>query len=159
MNPTYETAVIEADPTLPIIRIARDFAAAPALIIKAHTDPALFARWVGPEGMETEIIDWDPTNGGRWRYVARQNGEEYFFRGCFHEVSDSRIVQTFTFEGWPDAVSLETMTFEDLGNGTTRMHAQSLVDSFEGRDQWLASGMEVGVDQGYAKLDALLAAI
>ena len=51
------------------------------------------------------------------------------------------------------------MKFEDLGNGSTRMHAQSLVDSFEGRDQWLASGMEVGVDQGYAKLDALLAAI
>ena len=36
------------------------------------------------------------------------------------------------------------------------MHAQSLVDSFEGRDAWLRSGMETGVDQGYAKLDALL---
>jgi hypothetical protein len=30
------------------------------------------------------------------------------------------------------------------------------VDSFEARDQWLASGMETGVDEGYAKLDALL---
>ena len=29
---------------------------------------------------------------------------------------------------------------------------QSLVDSFEGRDAWLRSGMEVGVDEGYAKL-------
>ena len=28
--------------------------------------------------------------------------------------------------------------------------------SFEGRDAWLRSGMEVGVDQGYRKLDALL---
>ena len=65
MTPPYETAGIEADATLPIIRITRVFAAPPALIIKAHTDPALFARWVGPEGMETEIIDWDPTNGGR----------------------------------------------------------------------------------------------
>jgi uncharacterized protein YndB with AHSA1/START domain len=57
----------------------------------------------------------------------------------------------------PDDVSLETLWFEDLGDGTTRLHAQSLVDSFEGRDAWLASGMETGVNQGYAKLDALLA--
>ena len=38
-----------------------------------------------------------------------------------------------------------------------RPAAQSLVDSFEGRDQWLASGMETGVEEGYAKLDALVA--
>ncbi len=30
------------------------------------------------------------------------------------------------------------------------------VDSFEGRDQWLASGMETGVSEGYVKLDALI---
>jgi uncharacterized protein YndB with AHSA1/START domain len=65
-------------------------------------------------------------------------------------------VQTFTWMGMPDDVALETLRFEDLGGGVTRLHAQSLVDSFEGRDAWLASGMEVGVDQGYAKLDSLL---
>jgi hypothetical protein len=31
-----------------------------------------------------------------------------------------------------------------------------LCDSFETRDAWLRSGMQVGLDQGYAKLDALL---
>ena len=67
-------------------------------------------------------------------------------------------MQTFTWEGMPDGVALETLTFEDLGDGRTRLHAQSLCDSFEGRDAWLRSGMEVGVDEGYAKLDGLLAA-
>jgi uncharacterized protein YndB with AHSA1/START domain len=67
------------------------------------------------------------------------------------------IVQTFTYDGQPDGVSLETLWFEDLGDGRTRLHAQSRVDSFEGRDQWVASGMETGVDQGYSKLDALIA--
>ncbi len=85
-----------------------------------------------------------------------RDGEEYHFRGCFHQVGDDRIVQTFMFEGMPDDVALETLTFEDLGDGRTRLHAQSLVDSFEGRDQWLASGMETGVEEGYAKLDALI---
>ena len=66
-------------------------------------------------------------------------------------------MQTFTWEGNPDGVALETLTFEDLGEGRTRLHAQSLSDSFESRDAWLRSGMEVGVDQGYAKLDSLLA--
>jgi uncharacterized protein YndB with AHSA1/START domain len=148
---------IEPDPTLPIIRITRDFDASPLELLRAHTDPALFAGWVGPNVMETEILDWDATTGGRWRYVARRDGVEYGFHGCFHEVGDARIVQTFTFDGRPEDVALETLRFEELTDGRTRLHAQSLVDSFEGRDQWLASGMETGVEEGYAKLDTLLA--
>ncbi|MCC6226133.1 MAG: SRPBCC domain-containing protein [Microthrixaceae bacterium] len=153
----YAEASIEADPDLPIIRITRDFTATPAQLHRAHTDPDLFARWVGPDGMDTRIVEWDVRDGGSWRYVAARGGEEYWFRGCFHQVTDTRIVQTFTFEGMPDDVSLETLHFEDLGDGTTRLHAQSLVDGFEGRDAWLASGMEVGIDQGYSKLDRLVA--
>jgi hypothetical protein len=56
----------------------------------------------------------------------------------------------------PDAVALETMTFEDLGDGRTRLHAFSLCDSFEARDGWLSSGMEVGVNDGYATIDQML---
>ncbi len=149
-------AVIEADKDVPLIRITRDFHATPAQLLKAHTDPELFARWVGPDGMETRIVEWDARDGGSWRYIAARDGQEFGFRGCFHTVAEDKIVQTFTFEGMPDAVSLETLWFEDLGDGRTRLHGQSLVDSFEGRDAWLASGMETGVDQGYAKLDALV---
>ena len=61
---------IEADPTVPIVRMTRDFDATPAQLMRAHTDPELFARWVGPNGMQTKILDWDATTGGRWRYVA-----------------------------------------------------------------------------------------
>ncbi len=147
---------IEADPEVPMIHITRDFDATPAQLMKAHLDPEVFARWVGPDHMDTEIVDWDPTPGGRWRYVARRDGNEYWFRGCFHDVRDDCIVQTFTFEGMPESVALETLRFEDLGDGRTRLRAQSLVDSFVGRDQFMASGMETGVDQGYAKLDALI---
>lgn len=149
-------AVIEADEKVPIIRITRDFNATPAQLLRAHTDPALYARWVGPDGISTEIDYWDARTGGSWRFLNTHHGEDYAFHGSFHEVSDTRIVQTFTWEGMPDGVSLETLTFEDLGDGRTRLHAQSLVESFEARDGWLASGMEVGVNDGYAKLDAML---
>jgi uncharacterized protein YndB with AHSA1/START domain len=157
MSTTTNEATIEADETLPIIRLTRDFTATPEQLLRAHTDADLFARWVGPDGMETRIVEWDARDGGAWRYVAGRDGEEYAFRGCFHRIGDDVIVQTFTFEGEPEGVSLDTMRFEDLGDGRTRLHAQSLVDSFEDRDAWLRSGMEVGVNEGYAKLDAMIA--
>jgi uncharacterized protein YndB with AHSA1/START domain len=156
MTDTKATATIEADPTVPIIRITREFEATPAQLFRAHTDRELFARWVGPDGMATTVHRWDASTGGAWRYVSSRDGEEYGFHGCFHEVRPDRIVQTFTWEGEPDGVSLETLSFEDLGNGRSRLVAQSLCDSFEARDAWLRSGMEVGLDQGYAKLDSLL---
>lgn len=148
---------IEADPDVPIIRITRDFAATPEQLFRAHTDPDLFARWVGPRSLTTRIEHWDAKDGGAWRYVATRGDEEYAFRGCFHTVSPTKIVQTFTWEGMPDGVSLETLRFEDLGDGRTRLVAESLCDSFEGRDGWLASGMETGLNEGYAALDELLA--
>jgi hypothetical protein len=51
---------------------------------------------------------------------------------------------------------LETMWFKDLGDGRTRLRTQSLVDSFTGRDALLRSGMEVGFDEGYAKLERMI---
>jgi uncharacterized protein YndB with AHSA1/START domain len=155
MNRITET-VIEADPRLPVIRMTRDFAARPEQLFRAHTDPALFARWAGPDAMATRIEHWDASTGGSWRYVSVGDGTEYWFHGCFHEVRPDRIVQTFTYEGDPDGVALETLWFEDLGGGRARLRTQSLVDSFESRDAWLRSGMEIGVDEGYAKLERML---
>lgn len=161
MNTTMKTAdgttTIEADPTVPLIRMTRDFHATAAQLVRAHTDPELFVRWIGPNDTQTRVVEWDARTGGSYRYLVGHGEDEYGFRGCFHEINDERLVQTFTFEGMPEGVSLDTMWFEDLGDGRTRLHATSLVDSFEARDGMLSSGMEVGVNDGYAKLDALLA--
>ncbi len=66
-------------------------------------------------------------------------------------------MQTFTFEGQPDSVALERMVLEDIGDGRTRLTSTSLVDSFEDRDAFVASGMEHGVREGYERLDEVLA--
>jgi uncharacterized protein YndB with AHSA1/START domain len=153
----FREAAIEADPAVPVIRITRDFRATADQVFRAHTDPAIFARWVGPDSVGTRIEHWDARTGGSWRFVNTRGDEEYGFHGSFHEVRTDRIVQTFTWEGDPDGVALETLRLEDLGDGRTRLHTQSLVDSFAGRDAWLRSGMETGVHEGYAKLDRLLA--
>jgi uncharacterized protein YndB with AHSA1/START domain len=154
---TIAETTIEADPKVPVIRMSRDFNGTPEQLFRAHTDPALFAQWVGPRSLDTRVEHWDARTGGSWRFVSVRDGVEFGFRGCFHEVRPDRIVQTFTFEGDPDGVALETLRFEDLGDGRTRLHAQSLVESFQGRDAWLSSGMKTGVNEGYAKLDGMLA--
>ncbi len=153
----YAEAAIEAVPDLPIVRITRDFRASVEQLMRAHTDPELFVRWIGPDSVTSRIDQWDCRTLGSYRYVCEHDGVEHGFRGTFPEVGDDRIVQTFTWEGMPEAIALETLRFEDLGDGTTRLHAQSLCDSIEGRDGMLSSGMDTGVHEGYAKLDALLA--
>jgi uncharacterized protein YndB with AHSA1/START domain len=156
MMPTAKQTAIEADPELPIIRIAREFSATQGQLFRAHTDPALFAQWVGPDAADTRIEYWDARSGGSWRYTTRLGGTQYAFHGCFHEVRQDRIVQTFTYEGEPDGVALQTLWFTDLGGGRSLLRSQSLVDSFEGRDAWLASDMETGVNDGYAALQRMV---
>jgi len=145
---------IEADPQVPIIRIVRDFRATPDQVMRAHTDPELFARWIGPDTARVTIDHWEARTGGSWRFLDR----EHAFHGCFHDVTPGRIVQTFTWEGMPEHVALETLTLTDLGDGLTQLRIESLTSSFADRDAWLSGGMQTGVEQGYAKLDALLGA-
>lgn len=158
-TPRTREAQIEADPKLPTVRITREFDAPPDKVFRAWTDPDLVARWLGPRSVTTRIDNWDARTGGSYRYVAERDGEEIAsFYGSFHEVRpNERLVQTFTWEGMPDGVSLDTMTFEDLGNGRTRVVGLSVVDSMEARNAIMASGMDVGVQEGYQKLDELLA--
>jgi uncharacterized protein YndB with AHSA1/START domain len=148
---------IGADPTVPTITIVREFDAPPDRVYRAWTDPELVVRWMGPRSIGMRIEEWDCRTGGSWRYVALRDGETVAgFFGSFHEVRPDRIVQTFTYDGYPDGVALETVWFEDLGNGRTRVRSQSLSDTFEARDAMLSSGMDVGVREGYEKLDELL---
>ena len=155
---THREARITADPDVPLVRITREFDAPPEKVFRAHTDPELVVRWLGPRRLEMRIDHYECRTGGSYRYVHTSDGNEYGFHGCFHEVRPAElIVQTFTFEGEPDGVALERLVFTGLGDGRTRLTATSLVDSFEGRDAFVASGMEDGVRQGYERLDEMLA--
>lgn len=156
----HETA-IEADPQLPTIRITREFDAPIAHVYRAWTEPELVGLWLGPKDLTTKFDHWDLRTGGSYRYLQLRDGQVIAaFYGSFHEVRpEKRLVQTFTYEGFPDGVSLDTATFENLGDGRTRVTILGLVDSLVTRDMILASGMDRGVAEGYAKLDAVLRAM
>ena len=156
---THNETQIVADPALPTIVITREFEAPPERVFRAYTEPELVAQWLGPRRYTIELVEYDARTGGSYRFVHRAEDDdtEYAFRGVFHEVRPTeRIVQTFTYEDFPDGVSLETAVFEGL-DGRTRVTTTSLMDSIEARDAMIASGMEGGLRESYERLDELLA--
>jgi uncharacterized protein YndB with AHSA1/START domain len=140
------------------IRIERVFAARRDRVWAAYTDPELMPEWYGPRGTTTIVDRMDVRQGGSWRLVSRDSdGSETAFRGTYREVTPpERIVQTFEWEGLPGHVAVETATFEDLGE-RTKVTTVSLFHTTEERDGMLASGMERGLNETYARLDELLA--
>ena len=156
---TERETVIEAPADLPTVRIVREFDAPVDRVYRAHVDPELVEQWLGPRSIDMDITTWDMRTGGEYRYTALRDGEAVaHFYGSVHRVwEDERIVQTFGFEEMPEAVSLDMAEFVDLGDGRTRLELLSVVSSMEARDGMLASGMEVGVKEGYDALDELLA--
>ena len=148
---------ITAQPGTPFIDIVREFDATPARVFRAWTDPELIPQWLGPSTTTATMIEYNATPGGRYSYVHRDESGEYTFRGVFHAVvANERIVQTFQYDGWPNDVSLETLTFEDLG-GRTRVHTHSVFPSVASRDAMIESGMEHGVRDSMSRLDKVLA--
>jgi uncharacterized protein YndB with AHSA1/START domain len=153
----HETT-IHAPEGLPWIDIIREFDAPPEKVFRAHTDPDLFAQWIGPRDLGFTLTEWDARTGGKWAYASGRGDDVFEFYGSFHEIREhERIVQTFTFAGAPDAVALEIARFEALPGGRTRLVNRSIGSSVEERDAMVASGMESGIVQGYEKLDELLA--
>ena len=155
---SHHETTIEAVPDVPIVRITREFDAPKERVFRAHVEPDLIVQWLGPRDLEMTIDHFDCRTGGSYRYLHRRGDEEYAFHGCFHEVREHEyIVQTFTFEGMPDGVTLEKLRLEDLPGGRCRLVATSLCDSFADRDAMLASGMNEGIRDGYERLDEMLA--
>jgi len=140
------------------IHVERVFDAPRDRVFAAFTDPELIPEWWGPRDMTTVVDQMDVRPGGSWRFVMRDSdGSETGFRGTYREVTPpERIVQTFEWEGMPGHVSVDTATFEDLGD-RTKVISTSIFHTTEERDGMLDSGMERGLNETYARLDELLA--
>ena len=153
-KPTGVMEVTTPDPRE--IRIERVFDAPRDRVWRAHTQPDLLAQWWG-RGNRLDIERFELERGGHWRFVEHGPGGPQGFEGRFREVTpQERIVQTFEWDGMPGYVAIDTATFEDLGDGRTKVVVTSLFHTTEERDGMLSSGMEGGLGQSYAALDRLL---
>jgi uncharacterized protein YndB with AHSA1/START domain len=139
------------------IRIERIFNATRERVWKAMTDPQLVAQWWG-RGTKLVIERMEVRRGGHWRFVEHADGQTHGFEGRYRLVQPvERIEQTFEWDGMPGHVAVETVVLQDLGDGRTLVVNTSLFHTIEDRDGMLSSGMEQGLSQSYAALDALLA--
>ncbi len=146
-------------PTDREIRIERVFHAPRDRVWRAFTDPELIAQWWG-RGNKLVVERMEVERGGHWRYVEHGPNGVYGFEGRYREVTPrERLPRTFEWDGMPGYVALETATFEDLGDGRTRVVSTLLCYTTEERDGMLHSGMEQGVNQSYVMLDRLLATL
>ena len=151
------TLKVTAPEGLPFIDTEREFDAPVEAVFKAHQDPALVAQWMGPDGYGMDVTEWDFTSGGRWAFVNIDGDQEYAFRGTFHTVRENEFaIQTFEFLGYPDVVSIESITFTDLGDGRTRLNAHAVYPTLEARDGMVQSGMEKGMSEGYDRLEKIV---
>jgi uncharacterized protein YndB with AHSA1/START domain len=152
---------IVADPAKPTIVTRRVVAAPRTLVFDAFTKPEYLKRWMGPRALTMVSCVSDLRVGGMWRMVHRTpDGQEFGLHGEFREiVRPERIVRTFVFEPFPDHEALETLTLDER-DGKTTITTLTVHKTIEARDGHLAGGrMEVGMTDGYARLDELLAEI
>ncbi|MCI4320143.1 MAG: SRPBCC family protein [Thermoplasmata archaeon] len=135
----------------------REFNAPRRRVFDAFHDPALLPRWWGPAGLTTTVERYETRPGGRWRIVQRApDGTVYAFRGEFREIdAPFRVVSTFEYEGAPGQVLEQTFTFEERGD-LTLVRVRVRFPSEAARRAMVASGMESGMREGWARFDELL---
>ena len=158
-HPGSREARITAPDGQPVLEIVREFDASVEHVFRAHVDPELVVRWLGPRRLRMRLEQWDMRRGGSYRYVhVDEDGTEYGFWGAVHDVQPGRsITQTFGFEPEPDNPTFDRAEFSDLGDGRTRLRVVSVTHDVATRDAMLRSGMEGGMQESYERLDELLA--
>ncbi len=148
---------VNAPEGLPFLDYEREFDFPVAEVFRAHQDPALVTQWLGPRGMRTDIDHYDFRSGGTYKYTHSDDNGSYTFSGVFHTVRENEFaIQTFEFDQYQDVVSIEFMTFEDLGDGRSKLSGHSVYPSLEARDGMAASGWAEGLVQCYQRFDDLL---
>lgn len=149
---------IEAPDGKPVILMTRTFNAPRALVWKAISEPEHAVRWWGPHGHRNKVLKWDWRVGGEWSIESTMpDGNVITFFGEYREIrKPETVTQTFAFDGLPPGVhSVDTVELIEEG-GRTIYKATSIAPSMEARDGMIASGMEVGVVEGFERLDAML---
>jgi hypothetical protein len=159
MSPTTNRhqVSIEADPTVPIIRITRDFDATPAQLMRAHTDPELFARWVGPTG-------WRPSSstGTPPPAAAGATSPASTARSTASTAASTRSARTASCRPSPSTASPRGSLSRRCGSRTSATAAPGCTPSRSSTASRVATSgwpaaWRPGVEEGYAKLDALAA--
>jgi uncharacterized protein YndB with AHSA1/START domain len=140
--------------------VTRVVSAPRRVVFEAFTNTRHVPNWLtGPEGWTMPVCEIDLRPGGTWRYVYRKDdGAEMTMQGSYREVAPpERLVWTESWgPEWPETVNTVVFTEAD---GLTTITITVRYPTREARDAALETGMKEGMDQSFARLDALLEAV
>lgn len=134
----------------------RDFRHPPAKVWRALTEPALIRQWMAVDGHPMTRCEIDPRAGGSFHYEwAGPDGASFFFSGPVVDVRPPHhMTHIEHFNGDPAMAAHITTDLVAQGSGT-RMTMVMRYESAAARAAAIATGMTDGMDQVYARLDAL----
>jgi uncharacterized protein YndB with AHSA1/START domain len=116
----HGSSVIEFPSELEIVT-TRKFDAPIDLVFDVLTKPEHVRNWFAPFSDQVTECSIDLRVGGDYHIVfVTPDGAECSFRGTYLEIErPTRIVDTWLFEGWPDAWGDETVELSETDGVTT----------------------------------------
>jgi uncharacterized protein YndB with AHSA1/START domain len=149
----HGTAAIEFPGDLDIV-VTRQFDAPIELVFDALTKPEHVVNWFAPFDEIMTVCEIDLRVDGKYHYVfVTKDATECSFRGAFTDIErPDRVVDTWLFEGWPDAEAVETVELREAEGVTTLMTKLAFRDQ-AGRDHMTTTD---GFEASYDKLETYL---
>ena len=135
MTPNRHGSAVIAYPSELEIVTTREFDAPIELVFDVLTKPEHVRHWFAPFEDKMTVCSMDLRAGGDYHMVfVTPDGTECSFRGTYLEIErPTRIVQTWLFEGWPDANAIETDILKETDGVTTLTVTMAFSDK-AGRD-------------------------
>lgn len=118
------------------IVVTREFDAPIELVFDVLTKPEHVSKWFAPYREKVTVCSIDLRVGGDYHIVfVTEDGTECSFRGTYLEVEPpTRTVETWNFDGWPDAEAVETTDLLETDGVTTMTYSLAFRDK-AGRDR------------------------
>lgn len=138
------------------LNLTRTFDAPRSVVFRAWTDPKQIAKWFGPRGFTTEVLEHDARPGGKSRIIMRgPDGKEYPGDAVFREVvpNEKLVMLSSPIDAAGKAVmeTLQTVTFTEKDGKTTVKVNVKVVKSTPEAAPYIG-GMEEGWKQTLDKL-------
>ena len=116
----HRKSVIEFPSELEVL-ITREFEAPIELVFDVLTKTEHVRHTIAPFGEVVKECSFDARVGGNYRYIfVADDGTDMSFHGDFLEVEQpTHIVDTWLYDGWPDAQAIETVDLHEADGVTT----------------------------------------
>jgi uncharacterized protein YndB with AHSA1/START domain len=140
------------------ILLTREFEAPMELVFDVLTKAEHVRKWFAPFEDKMTVCSIDLRVGGNYHQVfVTKDGTECSFRGTYLEVEPpTRFVDTWLFEGWPDADAVETVDLQET-DGVTKMTLRLAFRDQAGRDHMTKTdGFEDSSDKMEAYVRSLM---